>query len=205
VAEADQVVNVDLSAEDLQERLRAGKVYPPDRAERALANFFTDENLSQLRELAVEHIAHHLDRRRQGRGAGRPAGSERVMVCLSSRSPIAARLLRSGARLADRLGAPWYAVYVQTPGERLEKVDAATQRQIDDTLTLAHQLGGIPLKYSGADVAAAVAEFAREYNITHIVIGRTQQPWYRRLLGRSILERLLEAAPDVNVLVVGTT
>jgi two-component system, OmpR family, sensor histidine kinase KdpD len=205
VAEADQVVNVDLSAEDLQERLRKGLVYPPERAERALANFFTDENLSQLRELAVEHIAHHLDRRRQGRGAGRPAGSERVMVCLSSRSPIAARLLRSGARLADRLGAPWYAVYVQTPGERMEKVDAATQRQIDDTLTLAHQLGGIPMKYSGADVASAVAEFSREYNITHIVIGRTRQPWYRRLLGRSILERLLEAAPDVNVLVLGTT
>src|SRR5262245_13779576 len=147
VAQADQIVNVDLSAEDLQERLRAGKVYPPERADRALANFFTGENLSRLRELALEEIARALDRRRQPQAGANPgSGSERVMVCLSSRSPNVQRLLRKAARLADRFNAPWYAVYVQTPNERVEKVDAATLRQVGDALTLAQQLGGVPMQ-----------------------------------------------------------
>jgi two-component system, OmpR family, sensor histidine kinase KdpD len=206
LAEADQVVNVDLSAEDLQDRLAAGKVYPPERVERALANFFVGANLEQLRELALEHLAHLLDRRRHERGGGAQAiGSERVMACLSSGSPNAPRLLRHAARLADRLGAPWYAVYVQTPRERVEKIDAATQRRVADSLMLANQLGGTPMQFRGRDVVAAIAGFAREYGITHIVLGRTQRPWYQRLFFPSILDRLLQAVPEANVLVVSLT
>ena len=202
--QADQVVNVDLPAEELQERLRAGKVYPTDRVEHALENYFRGENLEQLRELALEHLAHLLDRRRQERGAiGQPSGSERVMVCLSSRSPNAPRLLREGARIADRLGAPWYAVYVQTPREQAHRIDAATQRRVTDTLTLAQQLNGVPMQFSGTDVAAAIAGFAREYGITHIVVGRPNRPWYRHWLGRSLFEQLLEAVPAATVIVPG--
>jgi two-component system sensor histidine kinase KdpD len=206
VAEADQIVNVDLSAEDLQERLRAGKIYPPDRAERALNNFFTDPNLSQLRELALEEIARALDRRRQQRGGSAPGtGSERVMVCVSSRSPNTHLLLRKAARMASRFNAPWYAVYIQTPAERLEKVDAATQRRIGDALELAQHLGGISMPYSGPSFPAAVSEFVREYSITHILLGRTRLPWYRRWFGQSPLDKLLRAVPDVDVLVVGSS
>ena len=122
VAMADQIINVDLASEDLQERLRQGKVYPQNRIEQALQHFFTEENLSRLRELALEEIAHALDRRRlQREGGSAPASSDRVMVCLSSRSPNTLQLLRKAGRLADRLGAPWYAVYIRTPRERLEK------------------------------------------------------------------------------------
>jgi two-component system sensor histidine kinase KdpD len=207
LAQADQIVNVDLSSEDLQDRLRGGKVYPPERAERALANFFSDANLSQLRELALEHIAHLLDRRRQQRqGGGEPAtGSERIMVCLSSRSPNAPRLLRKGARLADRLGAPWYAVYIQTPGERMDRVDAATQRRVADALALAQQLDGVPLTFKGPDLPSAAAGFVKEYGITHVILGRTQRPWYRRWFGQSVLDRLLRTLPAVDVLIVDTT
>jgi two-component system sensor histidine kinase KdpD len=205
LAEADQLVNVDLSSEDLQERLRAGKIYPKERIELSLNNFFTEENLSRLRELALEEIAHRLDRRRRERaGPAREGGSERVMVCLSSRSPNPFGLLRKGARLADRLGAPWYAVYVQTPGESLERVDAATQRRIADTLALAQQLDGVPMSFKGADFAGAVKEFVKEYGITHIVLGRSRQPWYRRWFGRPALERLLQTVEGVDVLVVDT-
>src|SRR5262249_49908310 len=113
LGEADQIVNVDLPAEDLQERLRAGKVYPADRIERALANFFTEDNLSRLRELALEEIAQAIDSRRQRqRSEENKGGSERVMVCISSRGPNVHRLLRKAARLAARFNAPWYAVYV---------------------------------------------------------------------------------------------
>ncbi len=189
--QADQIVNVDLSAEDLQERLKGGKVYPAERIERALSHFFTEPNLTRLRELALEEIAHALDRRRQQREGESIPGSERVMVCLSSRSPNTLRLLRSAGRLADRFNAPWYAVYIRTPGERVERVDAATQREISDALTLAQQLGGIPMPFEGPTFERAVADFVREYSITHVLVGRSQRPWYQRCFGQSPLDRLL--------------
>lgn len=202
--QADQVVNVDLPAEDLQERMRTGKIYPSERAATALDHFFTGGNLEQLRELALEHLAHLLDRRRRERQTGgEPSGSERVMACISSLSPNAPKLMRHGARLADRLGAPWYAVYVQTPGERDERVDSATLRRVTDTLTLARQLNGVPMKFTGRDVVAAIAAFASEYGITHIVLGRTRRPWYRVWFGQSLLDRLVRAVPAATIIVAG--
>jgi two-component system sensor histidine kinase KdpD len=202
---ADQIVNVDISAEDLQERLRTGKVYPTERANNALLNFFTDENLTRLRELALDEIRHLLDRRRQGEGQAPTMGSSRVMVCLSSRSPNPGVLLRKGARLADRLHCPWYAVYIRTPREDLPRIPAATQRQLADTLALAHQLGAVPLNYAGRNFSSAVAECVREYGITHILLGRSQRPWYKRWFGQSPLEQLLGAVRGVDVTVVDNT
>lgn len=202
---ADQLVNVDVSAEDLRERLQAGKVYPKERIDTALDNFFTQVNLTRLRELALEEVAHRLDRRRTTQETGESQGaSERVMVCLSSGSPSAEQLLRKGGRLADRLGAPWYAVYIQTPSEEMHRIDAATQRRINNTLTLTQQMGGTPMTFKGADVVSTIAAFAAEYGITHIVIGRTQRPRYRRWFGQPILEGLLRAVPGVDVLVAGS-
>ncbi len=202
LAGADQIVNVDVPAEDLQERLRQGKVYPAERVEKALGNFFTGDNLSRLRELALEEIATALDRQRQKKGGPADNGSDRVMVCLSSRSPNVQRLLRKAARLADRFTAPWYAVYVQTPRERVEKVDAATQRQVSDSLALAQQLGGIAMPFTGPSFEAAVAAFVAEYRITHILMGRSLRPWYQRWFGQTALERLLHAVPQVDVTLV---
>jgi two-component system sensor histidine kinase KdpD len=204
LAMADQLVNVDVSAEDLRERLQQGKVYPHERIDTALQNFFTQANLTRLREMALEEIAHRLDRRQsQKDGEESRGGSERVMVCLSSASPSAEQLLRKAARLADRLSAPWYAVYIQTPQEELHRIDAATQRRITNTLTLTQQMGGTPMTFKGRDVVSTVAAFAAEYGITHIVMGRTRRPWFRRLLGQSVLEGLLQAIPSVDVIVVG--
>ncbi len=208
VALADQIVNVDLSAEDLRERLQAGKIYPVDRVVTAMENFFTPEKLTQLRELAMEEIAFRLDRHRREqsqRGGDAALGSERVMVCLSSRSPHAAALLRKAARIADRMGAPWYAVYVQTPREAPEKIDAATQREVGNNLELARQLGGTSLAFKGADLVSTIASFVQEYGITHLILGRSEQPWYRRWFGQSILDHLLRAVPGVDVIVVDKT
>ncbi|MDB5314142.1 MAG: kdpD [Gemmataceae bacterium] len=206
LAQAHQVVNVDLPAEDLRDRMRAGKVYPPERVDRALGEFFTEPNLNQLREIALEQVAHVLDRRRQEVDGKEQANtSERVMVCLSSGSPNVVRLMRKGARLASRLGAPWYAVYVQTPGERTERIDAATQRRVADSLELARQLDGVPLTFKGDSLAAAVTAFVREYGITHVVVGRSLRPWYTQWFGPSLLERLLRAVPGVDVVVVDTS
>ena len=91
---------------------------------------------------------------------------------------------------------------LQTPAERLDRVDAATQRQLGNRLTLANQLGGVPMTFKGADVVATIAAFVKEYAITHVVMGRSRRPWYRRLLGQSVLDRLLQTMPGVDVIVV---
>ncbi len=200
---ADELVNVDVSSEDLRERLESGKIYPAERIGTALESFFTNANLTRLRELAFEEIAYRLDRRQtDAKEDQEHSTSGRVMVCLSSRSPNAERLLRRAARLADRFNAPWYAVYIQTPTEDVHRIDAATQRQITNTLTLTTQMGGTPFQLKGTDVVGTIATYVKEYGITHIVLGRTRRPWYRRWLGPSILERLLAAIPDVDVLIV---
>jgi two-component system sensor histidine kinase KdpD len=204
LAEADQIVNVDVSTEDLLERMKNGKVYPPDRAERAMENFFTPANLTRLREITLTEIAHLIDHRgRRAEADKAPASAtERVMVGLSSRSPNAPALLRKTARLADRLNAPWYAVYIQTPAEDLTRTDAATQRILGKNLELAQQLGGIPMTFRGKDVVSTILAFAREYGIKVIVMGKSRQPWHRRLLGGSILERLLRDSEDTDVMIV---
>ena len=124
------------------------------------------------------------------------------MVGLSSRSPNAPALLRKAARLADRLNAPWYAVYIQTPAEDLTRTDAATQRILGKNLELAQQLGGVPMTFRGADVASTMLAFAREYEIRVLVMGRTHRPWLRRLLGGSILDRLLRDSEGLDILIV---
>jgi two-component system sensor histidine kinase KdpD len=204
LAEADQIVNIDLSAEDLVDRLKAGKVYPPDRAERALENFFTAANLTRLREITLTEMAHLIDRRgRRAEADKAPASAtERVMVGLSSRSPNAPALLRKAARLADRLNAPWYAVYIQTPAEDLTKTDAATHRILGKNLELAQQLGGLPMTFKGQDVASTIAAFAQEYGIKVIVMGKSRQPWFRRLWGPSILDRVLDKTEGVDIVIV---
>jgi two-component system sensor histidine kinase KdpD len=202
---ADQIVNVDVSAEDLRERLAEGKIYPPERVERALDNFFTLVNLSRLRELTLEEIAHHLDRRHQEEACGvKRVGLDRVMVCLSSGSPNPASLVRKGSRLADRLNATWYAVYIGTPKEPLERIDAATQRQISNTLALAQQLDGVPMTVKGSDVVSTIAAFVKEYAITHVVLARNKLLWYRRWFGKSVLDRLLQTVRGVGVVIEET-
>ena len=204
LAEADQIVNIDVSTEDLLERLKAGKVYPPERAERALENFFTAPKLTRLREITLTELAHLIDRRSRRAVADQApvSATERVMVGLSSRSPNAAALLRKASRLADRLNAPWYAVYIQTPAEDLTRVDAATQRVLGKNLELAQQLGGIPMTFRGIDVAGTIAAFAREYGIKIVILGKSRQPWLRRIFRGSIFERLLNESEGVDVLIV---
>jgi two-component system sensor histidine kinase KdpD len=144
LAEADEIVNVDLTTEDLLERLREGKIYPPDRIETALANFFKTPNLEKLRELTLRELASQIDlRMRESSGDSSDAAPDQLMVCLSSRGPNSEMLLRYASRFAGRLNRNWYAVYVQTPSEEPTVIDAHTQRLLSSTLTLAKQLGAM--------------------------------------------------------------
>ena len=204
LAEADQIVNVDVSVEDLIERLKTGKIYPEDRVNSSLEHFFTPANLTRLREITLTEIAHLIDRRTRRAEADQApiAATDRIMVGVSSLSPNASALLRKTARVADRLNAPWYAVYVQTPSEDLTRIDAATQRVLSKTLELAQQLGGIPMTFRGPDIASTMWAFAQEYAIKVIVIGKSRQPWYRRLTRSSILEGLMKSTNDIDIYIM---
>jgi two-component system sensor histidine kinase KdpD len=209
LAEADQVVNIDLAAEDLQKRLREGKIYPAERVQSSLENFFTESNLEHLRELTLRELASQLDFRRREMGHDRAgpvasAAPDQIMVCLSSRGPNSARLLRFASRLAGRLNRNWYAVYVQTPREEPTVIDARTQRLLSDTLTLANQLGAMVFTFKGQDVADTILRFAREYRVGQIVIGRPRTlPWWKRIIGeKSVAEQLIHRVSGVTIVVV---
>jgi two-component system sensor histidine kinase KdpD len=204
LAAADQVVNVDLAPEDLQQRLRAGSIYPQERVPAALEHYFKAANLEQLRELTLRELAAQIDfRRREVLPAGDTGAPDQVMVCLSSRGPNSARLLRFASRLAGRLNRTWYAVYVQTPGENPLTIDAATQRHLAGTLTLANQLGAMVFTFTGEDVVQTIVRFAREYRVGHLVIGKPRPaPWWARWWRKSVAERLLGEAQGLTVVVV---
>ena len=205
LVEADQVVNVDLSAEDLQKRLKEGKVYPKERITTALNNFFRASNLEQLRGLTLREIASQIEQKRlEVLGEERTATPDQVMVCLSSRGPNSAALLRYASRLAGRLNRNWYAVYVQTPSEEPTLIDAKTQHLLSSTLTLANQLGATVFTFKGQDVVDTILRFAREYGVGHVVVGRSADlPWWKRLIGkRNTVEKLLAQARGLSIVVI---
>ena len=203
VAEADQIVNIDLPAEDLQERLQTGKIYPQERIPAAMANFFTQKNLTRLREMTLAETANFLDRqqRETGESDKRVSALGQVMVAISSLGPDPGRLLRKTARLAAQLNAQWYAVYVRTPKESAVRIDAAAQRHVADILETAQKMGGLVISLKHENVATALIAFAREYGITHIVLGRSGRRKLLRFLEPTLYERILEELPEVDLIV----
>ena len=210
VAQADQVVNLDISSEDLRQRLRDGKIYAQEKIQAALANFFTDENLTTLRELALREVASSVDRsreaivRRDEHGdVGRPQKTvDRLMVCMSSDPPLSKALLRKASRIAGRLNSDWCCVYVQTPDERADRIDATVQRRLVDNIQLAQSLGAEVRKLVGSNVAWTLATFAAEHGVTLAIVGETRRSTWHRFRHGSIVDRLLARTRGVDVLVV---
>src|SRR5215468_953456 len=203
IAHADQVVNIDLPAEDLQERLQAGKIYPQERIEAALANFFTTKNLTRLREMTLSETANLLDRQERVAAEQGPNVNAlgQVMVAVSSQGPDPGRLLRKTARLAAQLNAQWYAVYVRTPSESAVKIDATVQRQIADTLEAAQKMGGLVISLQHEDVAQALISFVKEYGITHVVLGRPGKKTYR-FFAKPLHDQLMRELPGVDLVII---
>jgi two-component system, OmpR family, sensor histidine kinase KdpD len=203
VARADQIVNIDLPAEDLQERLQAGRIYAKERIESALANFFTTQNLTRLREMTLSETANLLDRKQRGGADQGPNVNAlgQVMVAISSQGPDPGRLLRKTARLAAQFNAQWYAVYVRTPEESAVRIDAEVQRRVADTLETAQKMGGLVILLKHDNVAQALVSFVKEYGITHIVLGRAKPRRFYRF-GLSMHEILMQELPGVDLVIV---
>jgi two-component system, OmpR family, sensor histidine kinase KdpD len=210
--EAVQVVNLDLSVEDLVERLRAGKIYAADKIDWALQHFFQDGNLMTLRELALREVAESLERQSETRARGGGGGElravptrGRVMVCMSSYPPHAEAMLRKGSRMAGRLSGDWFVVYVETPREAPTRIDAEAQRHLLANIELARELGAEVVRLQARDPVPALVDFARSHGVGHIVIGRSHQPAWRQWLGRAVPLRVLAEADDMDVHIIAVT
>ena len=202
---ADEVVNVDVTVQELQSRLRQGKVYKPEKVEQALANFFRETNLSTLRELALRAVADEVGEKaashRQREGLEPALIPERVMVCMSS-SADAPRVIRTGARIAGRLGARWYAVYVETPREAPGRIQANDREALARNIGLAESLGATVVRVKADRPADGLVEFAKREGITHVIFGQTARSRWEILTKGSTLNRFLEEVRDAAIQVV---
>jgi len=202
---ADQVVNLDLAVEDLEERLKAGKIYASDKVPQALERFFQRGNLATLRELALREVAESLERdtlRRENHSESPRQTGGRVMVCMSSYPPRAAELLRRGSRVAGRLNTDWFVVYVETPEEAPDRIDAEAQRHLLENIERARALGAEVVRLRASDPVPALIDFARSHSVGLMLIGRSHQKGWRQLFGRTPDIRLVREAPDLDVQVV---
>jgi two-component system, OmpR family, sensor histidine kinase KdpD len=198
---ADEIEVVDITPEDLIQRLKEGKVYIPEQAERAIRNYFTEGNLTALRELALRRTAQRVDEQmlnymQTHAIAGPWETSDRVLACISEDRGSAA-LVRYARRLADRLHAPWTVLYVETPETR--QLSEADRDYIAECQRMAERLGGISVSIPAAERAHAVVNYAQTNNFTHIVISRTKRPWWVDLFRRSTVAQLIREARDINV------
>jgi two-component system sensor histidine kinase KdpD len=203
--QADQIVTLDLAVEDLLERLKTGKIYAADKVSWALEHFFKDENLQTLRELSLREVAESLERTseaQQARTGERPKAAARVMVCLSSSPPRAKMLLRRGSRMAGRLNTDWFVVYVETPREAPNLIDSEAQRNLLANIEMARELGAEVVKLKGKEPVQAILDFARSHSVGRIVIGRSNEPWWRQVLGLSVFHRLIREAQEFDLHIV---
>jgi two-component system sensor histidine kinase KdpD len=202
---ADEVVNVDVPIDELRTRLRAGKIYPPEKVEQALANFFRKGNLTMLRELALRTTAEQVgvaaSEYRVQQGLEQAPLPEKVMVCLSSR-PGTQRLLRAGARIAGRLATNWYAVHAETPENERRHGDEESRARLEESKRMARELGAHVVTLKGKNTADLLIEFAKKENISHVVFGQSARTRFDILMRGSILNRFLAEMRDTTVQVV---
>ena len=201
VLEADQIVNIDLTAEELRERLQQGKIYPADRIAAALGNFFTENNLNELRELTMRETASALDQRPRVGAISSPDVSEKIAVCMSTNPDTAARLLRTASRLAGRLNREWMAVYVRRKKEDPVRVASDLQRKFIQNVQLATELGGSVVVLESEDVCAALLKYCRENDVNLVMLGTTERRWWQ-FTRPNVISFFMHHAPGIDLHIV---
>ena len=201
VLEADQIVNIDLTAEELRERLRLGKIYPADRAAAALENFFTENNLNELRELALRETATALDQRPRPGATSPPEVSEKIAVFISTNPVTTARLLRASSRMAGRLNREWMAVYVRRKKEDPMRIPSDLQRKFMQNVQLATELGGSVTVLENEDVCAALLKYCRENDVNLVVLGTSERHWWQ-FTRPNVLDFFMHHAPGIDIHIV---
>jgi len=209
IEEADEVVVIDVTPETLEERLLEGKIYAPEKIHQALANFFQRRNLIALRELALREVADNVEEDAIALNANfsnqQLAGQtcnihERILVCIST-YPNSLQLLRRGARLASYMNAPLYAVFVAHPDRFLTKAESL---HIETCKHLCQEFGGTFIQVTNYNISSAIADVAKQYRITQIVIGESQRSRWKMLLRGSLTQQLVRLLKNIDIHIIGS-
>ena len=203
--QADEVVNIDLTADELVGRLKEGKIYTQDKIELALKNFFQSEKILQLRELALKEVATQVERKIETElPRGAHLRMEYIMACISSNYQIATKVIRKTARLATYYQSKWFVLYVQTPKEHADKIGLAAQRHLINNFKLATELGAEVIRIKHSNIAKGIIETAEQKAITTICIGKPHLSLVNVIMSTAVFNQLLNklSAADIDIVIL---
>jgi two-component system, OmpR family, sensor histidine kinase KdpD len=197
---ADEVVNIDLTADELIDRLKDGKIYDEKKIPLALNNFFQTERILQLREMALREVAHQLERKIDTEVPKNiKLRAELFLACISTNDESAKIIIRKTARLASYYRSKWYLVYVQTSHESSDKINLASQRHLINNMKTATQLGADVLKIKSDNIAKTIWETAEKYEITTICIGKPRFKFYQLVMKTAVFTQLLKKMSKTDI------
>lgn len=197
---ADEVVNIDLTADELIQRLKEGKIYTPDKIQVALQHFFRAEHILQLRELALKEVASQVERKVETelpKNTG--MRHERFLACISSNEQTAKMVIRKTARLANYYHSKWLLLYVQTPGESAERIALDKQRHLINHFKLATELGAEVIRVESRHIARAIVEVAEARKVTTVCIGKPHISLFRIIIATNVFSELLKKLSSLDV------
>jgi len=202
---ADEIVNIDLTADELIDRLKDGKIYDKSKVERALQNFFQNDKILQLREIALKEVAHHLERKIDVEVPKQiKLRPEKFLACISSNAETAKIVIRKTARLASYYRSPWIVLYVQSSGESMERIKLDKQRHLINNFKLATELGAEVLKLKSDEITKTIIKVADECEITTICIGKPHLNLFQVILRTAVFNELLKniAAKEIDLVIL---
>src|ERR1700749_335157 len=202
---ADEVVNIDLTADELIDRLKDGKIYDEKKIPLALNNFFQTERILQLREMALREVAHQLERKIDTEVPKNIKLRPEIFIgCISTNEESAKVIIRKIARLASYYRSKWYILYVQTANESSDKINLASQRHLINNMKLANQLGGEVIKVKNDNIAKTIWETAEKYDITTICLGKPRFKFYQLVMKTAVFTQLLKkmSKTDIDLIIL---
>ncbi len=205
LAQADEVVNIDLTSDELITRLKEGKIYQAEKIETALKNFFKSEHILQLRELALKEVASQVERKVEIEvPKNKGVRHEKFLACISSNESTAKKVIRKTARLANYYNSKWYVLYVQLPNESVAKIPLDKQRYLINNFKLATELGGEVIKIEHTKIAKAIIELAEQKNITTVCIGKPRMNLMKIILSTNVFKELLNklSSSDIDLIIL---
>ncbi len=203
--QADEVVNIDLTADELVARLKEGKIYTADKIERSLKNFFQPEKILQLRELALKEVASQVERKVETEIPGNASlRHERFMACIGSNEKTARNVIRKTARLANYYHSKWMLLYVQTPKEHGNKISLPAQRHLLNNFKLATELGAEVIRIKHDNISKGIIETAEQKSVTTICIGKPHLNLFSVILNTAVFNQLLNklSAADIDIVIL---
>ena len=197
---ADEVVNIDLTSDELITRLKEGKIYTEDKIQAALNNFFKSDQILQLRELALKEVASQVVRKVENEVPKNVAlKHEKLLACISSNDKTAKRIIRKTARLASYYNSNWYVLYIETPNESSDKIALDKQRYLINNFKLATELGAEVIKVQSSNITDAILDIVKQKDITTVCIGKPHLNLFKVILSTNVFNKLLNNLSSSNI------